>query len=94
MTRMDEVIQQIETVLDDEEYPVTLGELIPMKRILAEITCRHAHRAEPVAHAAAPATAANRFFPGVVYASLRDYERRRHAPALVRPAPMVSCDSL
>jgi hypothetical protein len=93
MTLMDEVIQQIETVLDEEEYPATLGELVAIKRVLTALNQQYAPRAEHLMHPAA-AMITNRFFPRVVYASLRDYERRRHAPALVRSVPSVSCDSM
>jgi hypothetical protein len=93
MTRIDEVIEQIEAVINDDECPATLGELVEIKRVLVEITRQCAQREEPVSHPEA-AVAAGRFFPGVVYDYLRDYERRRPAPGLVRPAAMVSCSSL
>ncbi|MGB2675158.1 MAG: hypothetical protein WBC56_09485, partial [Methanoregula sp.] len=93
MTRMDEVVQQIEAVIDDNECPATLGELMTIKRILAELTRQHAHKAEPDPHTAAAVAGNSRFFPGVVYDYLRDYERRRPA-GLVRPAPVISCCGL
>jgi len=94
MTRMDEVIQQIETVIDDREYPATLGELMAMKRILDAVARRYAPLAGPVLHPSAQPQDAHRYFPGGVYNVLRDYERRRHAPSLVRPVPAAPCGSL
>jgi len=85
MTRMDEVIQQIERVIDDTECPATLGELMAMKRILGRISQHYALPAGPVVHPD---------FPGGVYNGLRDYERRRHAPSLIRPVPAAPCGSM
>ncbi|MGB8220501.1 MAG: hypothetical protein WCE46_08985 [Methanoregula sp.] len=92
MTEMEEVVHQIEAVLDDDEYPATLDELLAMRRILAEITayCTDAKDACPQL----PGTAAavkHRFFPDVVFNSLRDYEKRRHAPGMFRQAAGTSC---
>ena len=93
MTRMAEVIQQIELVIDDGEYPATLGELMAMKRILDGISRRYSPLAGPVLHPEAPPVA-HPYFPGRVYHGLRDYERRRHAAPLIRPVTVAPCGNM
>jgi hypothetical protein len=95
MTEMREVVYQIESVLDDDEYPATLDELLAIRRILAEITayCAEAKDICPQL----PGTAAavkHRFFPEVVFNGLRDYEKRRHAPGMFRQAAGMSCTTM
>ncbi|HVP95954.1 hypothetical protein [Methanoregula sp.] len=84
MTRIDEVIHQIETVINDEECPATLGELMVMKRILADITRQYTRRQDNAT--TRPMHLSHRIFPGGVYDCLRDYERRRYIPYTARPA--------
>jgi len=95
MTGMGEIVQQIETVLDDDECPATLDELLVMRRILAEITayCTDNKGTCPQL----PGTAAavkHRFFPEGVFDCLRDYEKRRHAPGMFRQAAGMSCTTM
>ncbi len=47
MTRINEVVQQIEIVIDDTEYPVTLNELLVLKKILEEITRQRSQETAP-----------------------------------------------
>jgi hypothetical protein len=96
MTRMNEVVQQIEAVINDKEYPATLYELVSIKKILAEITRQYARETtfSPKRLPAAIVTAQYRFFPGGVYDFLRNYDRRRQVPGFVRPNPEISCHSL
>jgi hypothetical protein len=95
MTGMGEVVQQIEAVLDDDEYPATQCELLAMRRILTEITaqCTKARDTCPPLHNAA-APAKHRSFPGVVFDCLRDYERRRNTPGVFRQSAGVTCSTM
>jgi hypothetical protein len=83
MTPMRDVIKQIETVIDDDEYPATLDELVVMERILLKITLYHtADKETYFPEYPLPTSRKDRFFPDAVFDYLRRYEKRGHAAAI------------
>jgi len=76
MTRIDEVLRQIEAVIDDTDIPATFGEMIAMRRILTRITRQYHNRQGTILRLAEPTT--DGVFPGRVYTCLRAYERQQN----------------
>ncbi|MGB8309127.1 MAG: hypothetical protein WCE65_04750 [Methanoregula sp.] len=95
MTRMNEVVEQIEMVIDDKEYPATLNELITLKKILVEITRQRLTETSfhNEFHPAAVVTPHYHPFPGIIYDLLRNYERQRYVLSFVRTDRAIQCNS-
>jgi hypothetical protein len=85
MTLMRDVIKQVETVIDDDEYPATLDELVVMERILMKITLFHTRDKETFPFTDhAPVLQKDRLFPDAVFDYLRHYEVCRKVPGMKR----------
>ncbi len=96
MTRINEVVQQIEIVIDDTEYPVTLNELLVLKKILEEITRQRSQETAPSTEPllVAVVTPRQRSVPVRVYDLLRNYERQRNVPGIARSNPDIPYHNL
>jgi hypothetical protein len=95
MTRMNEVVEQIEMVIDDKEYPATLNELITLRKILERIThqCSKETVLSQEFREATIVTPYHHSFPVGVYNLLRIYERQRHIPTFVRTDAAIPCNT-
>ena len=87
MTRLNDVIQQIETVLDDSEYPATFIEMVTIRRVLREITRDQSCQQDEPVYSRPGSTP--RAFPCHVYDYLKAHERRRQVPEYPRPAALA-----
>ena len=84
MTLMRDIIHQVETVIDDNEYPATLDELVVIERILIQITLFHTSDEETnPAVEYSPGHRNDRFFPAAVFDYLRQYESHRKVPGKI-----------
>jgi len=86
MTRLNDVIEQIETVLDDAEYPATFIEMVTIRRVLWEISRGNSCRQDAPAYSRGSTP---RAFPGQVYDYLKEHERRRLVPEYPRHAALA-----
>jgi hypothetical protein len=88
---MRDVIKQVEAVIDDEEFPATLDELVVMERILLKISLFHTiDRETNMSGNDGAGLRKDRFFPHAVFDYLRQYEIRRkvHGRVLDSPVPV------